>query len=57
MPKSVLTIEDWRSIWNLRKLGYKYKEIAEMYGVSAQCIQQGIERRKTQYLILKHIFG
>ena len=56
MPKKILTIEDWKDIWKLRKLEYKYKEIAEMYGVSVQCIQQGIERRKRQYAILKHIF-
>lgn len=57
MPKSVLTIEDWKDIWNLRKLGYKYKDIAEIYGVSVQCIQQGIKRRKNQYAVLKHIFN
>ena len=57
MPKSVLTIEDCKNVWSLRKLGYKYKEIAEMYGVSVQCIQQGIERRRTQYAILTHIFS
>lgn len=56
MPKKILTIEDWKDICKLRKLGYKYKDISKMYGVSVQCVQQGIERRKTQYAILKHIF-
>lgn len=57
MLKKILTTEDWKDIWNLRKSGYKYKDIAEIYGVSAQCVQQGIERRKNQYVVLKHIFG
>lgn len=57
MPKKILTIEDWKNILKLRKNNCTYDDIAKLYGVTKQCIQQGIEIKKRQYKELKYIFN
>lgn len=57
MSKKILTIEDWKNIIKLRKSNNTYDDIAKLYGVTKQCIQQGIEIKKRQYEDLKYIFN
>ena len=55
--RGILTIEDWKNINRLRLDGYRYCDISKIYGVTEQCIQQGLDRRKKQFAILCHIFN
>lgn len=46
MAERKVTIDDsWKEIKELREKGYTYQKIADIYGVTKQCIQQGLSKR------------
>lgn len=44
--RKVTLDNSWKEIKELRAKGYTLQKIADMYGVTRQCIQQGLSRRK-----------
>lgn len=52
-----VTLDDsWREVKKLRDKGLTYAAIGEIYGVTKQCIQQGLARRYKKFKKLSNIF-